>query len=138
LLDLEAMYEQRGLALALELLEKEFLPGTPPHKLSLAVGMPLICIKNLSQIRGLCHGTPLSLEAIHPHTLEVKDKHDLSHELPRFYFDLKSAKGGSKDEMYCKRIQFPVIPAFALTFNSVREQRSRRFLRLTTKLRKTP
>jgi len=46
--------------------------GTPPHKLILKVGVPIILLRNISPIEGLCNGTRLIVRGFQRHVIDAE------------------------------------------------------------------
>jgi len=46
--------------------------GTPPHRLILKKGVPIILLRNLSPIEGLCNGTRLIVREFNKHVIDVE------------------------------------------------------------------
>ncbi|CAG8481231.1 9193_t:CDS:2 [Scutellospora calospora] len=44
----------------------------PPHELRLKVNAPVICLRNIEPINGLCNGTRLLCHAFHPNVIEAE------------------------------------------------------------------
>lgn len=116
LIRLEATYDQRTVNIATHVLEQEMSPQLPPHVLDISVGMPLMLLRNISVADGLCNGSVLTCGAIHSHTLALLDKFGREHEIPRMRLAMPTA-APTTTEVYCHRIQFPVVPAFSITNN---------------------
>lgn len=91
------------------------LLGLPPHELKLKPGDPLVLLRNLDPIRGLCNGTRLIAASISPRVLQVyrscSDPTRTLIVLPRI--DLISKPGILPFTF--KRRQFPVRLAFCMT-----------------------
>jgi ATP-dependent DNA helicase PIF1 len=55
-----------------ESLNKMDFPGFPEHKLLLAVGMPIMLLRNLNIPQGLCNGTRLMITRLTKWTIGAK------------------------------------------------------------------
>ena len=110
--------------IGVEFVNRINLPNLPPHELNLKQGMPLMLLRNLSPIEGLCNGTRLIL-------LEVVQGRRLLHcriatgkfrgkevLIPRLTLDV------DKDlfPFEWSRRQFPVRVAFAMTIHKSQGQ----------------
>ncbi|KAI4334782.1 hypothetical protein L6164_013492 [Bauhinia variegata] len=60
-----------------EVLTTEFLnslttSGLPNHKIVLKIGVPIMLLRNIDQIQGLCNGTRLIITNLADHVIEAK------------------------------------------------------------------
>ncbi|CAG8673974.1 1670_t:CDS:2, partial [Scutellospora calospora] len=110
------------------LYQQEFLNsitsnGLPPHELRLKVGSPIMCLRNLDPMNGLCNGTRLVCRTFYPNLIEAiittgNCKGNIVF-LPRIPL---IPPENVKLPFTLKRKQFPVRPAFALTINKSQDQ----------------
>jgi ATP-dependent DNA helicase PIF1 len=112
-----------GLGLfTMEYLNSLNLPGVPSHKLELKIGAPVVLLRNLDPLHGLCNGTRMRVEAMsqriitakilngsHVGTIALIPRIDLIPSDTRLPFKLK-------------RRQFPIRLAFAMTINKAQGQ----------------
>jgi len=99
-------------------------PSLPPHSLCLKVGCPIMCLRNIDPVNGLCNGTRLQVNYIGTHHLRctiIGGKHrGKVHLLPRI--PLQSPDNDARCPYSFKRIQFPVRLAYAMTINKSQGQ----------------
>jgi ATP-dependent exoDNAse (exonuclease V) alpha subunit len=90
------------------------LPGTPSHELYLAVGMPIMVLRNLHVSKGLVNGALGVICELSDNVVIIKlDATDEFFHLQRICFPLTTIGGIHK----FVRHQFPVEPAFAITIS---------------------
>ena len=122
----------------------KYLGFTPPHKLDIKIGLPIICLRNINPNEGLCNGTRLKILAISNRIIQaeitigqfkglklfnkiykifkilwiilwIKDKKVFIPRMPL----IPSDTGLPFD---FKRIQFPIRPAYCITINKAQGQ----------------
>lgn len=94
----------------------------PPHKLRLKIGSPVMMLRNLAPMQGVCNGTRLICRAFLAHTIQAevatgpyKGNTVL---IPRITVTSTVEQVGVE----FKRCQFPIRPAFAMTINKSQGQ----------------
>jgi len=95
-----------------------YITGLPPHKLRLRVGMPVILLKNLAPPNH-CNGTRYIVLHMHSTKITLRaitgvGKGEILY-LPRIIN--KPGEGVTGWSFVLKRLQFPIVPAFAITIN---------------------
>ena len=96
--------------------------GLPPHELKLKIGTIIILLKNIDTRQGLCNGTRLIVNGLTNNIIvaticagKTKGKKCF---LPR----IAMSSGDSYLPISLKRLQFPVLLAFAITINKSQGQ----------------
>ncbi|KAL3813169.1 hypothetical protein ACJIZ3_014437 [Penstemon smallii] len=97
--------------------------GLPPHLLKLKYNCPIMLLRNLNPIQGLCNGTRLISKELADTFIGAKiaigDFKGTYVFIPRIPIE-------SSDKLKCpipfKRMQFPVHPCFAMTINKAQGQ----------------
>jgi ATP-dependent exoDNAse (exonuclease V) alpha subunit len=107
-----------------EVLNSLRVNGIPPHKLLLKKGAPIMMIRNLNPAGGLCNGTRLRVVELKTHVIRAiimaGSHHGKEVLIPRIIF---ISNNDIKDFPFrLRRIQFPVVPAFAMTINKAQGQ----------------
>ena len=110
-----------------EFYSEEFLnninvSGLPVHKLKLKVGVPIMVLRNLAPLKGVCNGTRLRVDKIGKYVLTTTIltgpmKNTLFF-VPRITLAMKHCKY----PFQMKRQQFPVRVAYAMTINKSQGQ----------------
>lgn len=96
--------------------------GFPPHKLTLALGSPIMLLRNLRPKQGLCNGTRLICTAFQQHVIEAEIITG-THTGERVFIPRVVLYADDLDlPITLKRVQFPVTPAFAMTINKLQGQ----------------
>ncbi|XP_026452356.1 ATP-dependent DNA helicase PIF1-like [Papaver somniferum] len=97
-------------------------PGSPPFKLDLKVGCPIMLLRNLAPKEGLCNGTTLVVTRCGRHVIKVKiitgEKSGEVVFIPRINFQPSASELNTQME----RRQFPIRVAYAMTINKSQGQ----------------
>jgi hypothetical protein len=100
--------------------------GMPPHILQLKVGMPVILMRNLNIAEGLVNGQVLIIEVVHPRFMKARIASGRYvgnlHGIPTIVFISPPEDNG----FTFRRVQLPVLPAFAITIHKSQGQTLRR------------
>lgn len=95
----------------------------PPHRLNLKVGCPVMLLRNLNAIDGLCNGTRMRIRAIRVRTIEcviLNGPHTGRLEtIPRIPLPSPTTDG---QMVAFVRQQFPIKLSFAMTINKAQGQ----------------
>lgn len=96
--------------------------GAPPHRLVLKVGAIVMLIRNINTSIGLCNGTRLKVEGMMNHLLRLRvlsgPFRNRVVSLPK----MAITPSDTRLPFQLKRVQFPVIPSFAITINKSQGQ----------------
>ncbi|KAH7697639.1 MACRO domain-containing protein 1, partial [Aphelenchoides avenae] len=101
--------------------------GMPPHLLTFRPGMVLVLMRNIDQYMGLCNGTRLHLIGKFGENLKCTvlsgpmAKAGGYTLIPRVRFEYGRKSDETNIDRFV-RIQYPVIPAFAMTINKAQGQ----------------
>ena len=96
--------------------------STPPHKLVLKIGVPIILLRNISPIEGLCNGTRLIIKGFLQHVIDAKIITG-SHVGKRVFIPRIRITPSDVDLPFqLVRRQFPIRLAFAMTINKSQGQ----------------
>jgi len=105
-----------------EVLNTFDVSGLPPHKLHLKVGAVVILLKNIDTRQGLCNGTRLTIKDLTDNLIvaNIASGKNKGHFvfLPR----MSMSPTDSDLPFRLKRLQFPVLLAFAMTINKSQGQ----------------
>ena len=99
----------------------------PPHLLTFRPGMVLVLMRNIDQYMGLCNGTRLQLVGKMGENLKCTvlsgpmAKSGGFTLIPRVRFEYGRKSDDTNIDRFV-RVQFPVIPAFAMTINKAQGQ----------------
>ena len=98
------------------------LPGMPPHKLTLKVGMPVMLLRNLDQKQGHCNGVKYVILCMAEHVIEVMSISGSNPGAKLFIPRITLISTSATLPFTMRRKQFPIKPAFALTANKAQGQ----------------
>jgi ATP-dependent DNA helicase PIF1 len=96
--------------------------GTPPHRLVLKKGVPIILLRNLSPAEGLCNGTRLIVIDCTKHLIDAEILTGSHHGKRVFIPRIRIAPSDSDLPFQLIRRQFPVRLAFAMSINKAQGQ----------------
>jgi hypothetical protein len=96
--------------------------GIPNHKLRLAVGLPIMLLRNLNQSNGLCNGTRLVVSQLSKWVIEAKIITGSHVGQKVFIPRIVLSPSETKWPFVLKRRQFPVCVCFAMTINKSQGQ----------------
>jgi ATP-dependent DNA helicase PIF1 len=95
--------------------------GMPPHALRLKEGCPLL-IRNLCPKHGLANGTRLLLRQVRSRVLQVDILTGSHAGMPALIPRIELQPSDVRQPFLFKRMQFPVVPAFAMSINKAQGQ----------------
>ncbi|XP_062006831.1 uncharacterized protein LOC133723982 isoform X2 [Rosa rugosa] len=105
-----------------EFLNKLEFNGLPSHILTLKIGMPIMLLRNLNQVSGLCNGTRLIITKLFDRLIEAKILTG-SNTGQKFYIPrIVLTATENKWPFTLKRRQFPIRPCYAMTINKSQGQ----------------
>ncbi|XP_026459471.1 ATP-dependent DNA helicase PIF7-like [Papaver somniferum] len=97
-------------------------PGSPPFKLDIKVGCPVMLLRNLAPKEGMCNGTRLVVTRCGRYVIEAKiitgEKAGEIVFIPRITFQ----PSPSELDIQMERRQFPIRVAYAMTINKSQGQ----------------
>lgn len=98
--------------------------GLPPGEINIKLGCPMILLRNLAPMHGLCNGTRMVVQRISGRVLEVKllgGEHagEVAF-IPRI--PLRPSSGTAEFSFVLQRLQFPARLAFAMSINKAQGQ----------------
>ena len=96
--------------------------GTPPHKLILKVGAPIMLLRNINPAEGLCNGTRLIVKQLQRSVIDAEIITG-SHIGQRVFIPrIRMAPSDTDLPFQLIRRQFPIRLAFAITINKAQGQ----------------
>ncbi|XP_040362560.1 uncharacterized protein LOC112168203 isoform X2 [Rosa chinensis] len=106
----------------IEFLNKLEFNGLPSHELILKVGMPIMLLRNLDQMSGLCNGTRLIITNLFSRLIEAKIL--TGNNIGKKYFIPRIVLTATENKwpFTFKRRQFPIRPCYAMTINKSQGQ----------------
>ncbi|XP_062005049.1 uncharacterized protein LOC133722214 [Rosa rugosa] len=114
--------ENINLLYPIEFLNKLEFNGLPSHELILKIGMPIMLLRNLNQMSGLCNGTRLIITNLFDRLIEAKiltgNNVGQKFLIPRIILTASE----NKWPFIFKRRQFPIRPCYAMTINKSQGQ----------------
>jgi ATP-dependent DNA helicase PIF1 len=105
-----------------EVLNTFDVSGLPPHALHLKVGAVVILLKNIDTRQGLCNGTRLILKNLTDNLIVAEIASGKNKGESVFLPRMSMSPTDSDLPFKLKRLQFPVLLAFAMTINKSQEQ----------------
>ncbi|GBB98631.1 hypothetical protein RclHR1_32800002 [Rhizophagus clarus] len=96
--------------------------GTPPHKLILKVDAPIMLLRNISPIEGLCNGTRLIVKRFQQHVIDAEILTGSHIDKRVFIPQIKMTPSDVRLPFQLVCHQFPVCLAFAMTINKAQDQ----------------
>jgi hypothetical protein len=114
----DSVLDQRAAALyPTEFLNALNLSGIPPHELKLKLNCPVMLMRNLNALGGLCNGTRMICRGFRPHVIEAEIISG-SHIGQRVFLPRISLTTTDTDLPFqLRRRQFPIRVCFAITIN---------------------
>ncbi|XP_045031967.1 ATP-dependent DNA helicase pif1-like [Daphnia magna] len=105
-----------------EILNTFNVSGLPPHELKLKTGAIIILLKNITSRKGLCNGTRLIIRtlALNLTVADIAAGKNKGHTV--FLPPMAMTPTNSDLPFKLKRLQFPVLVAFAMTINKSQGQ----------------
>jgi ATP-dependent DNA helicase PIF1 len=105
-----------------EFLNSIAINNFPQHRLLLKTGVPIVLLRNINQVVGLCNGTRLMVDRLGDRVIEAclmtENNFGVSVAIPRIILNASSPKW----PFVLQRRQFPVRVCYAMTINKCRGQ----------------
>lgn len=96
--------------------------GLPNHKIKLKVGTPIMLLRNLDQLEGLCNGTRLIVTRLANHVLEAKVVYGKNIGSIIYIPQISISLSQSPWPFKLIRRQYPIIVSYAMTINKSQGQ----------------
>ncbi|KAI5385991.1 hypothetical protein KIW84_072535 [Lathyrus oleraceus] len=118
----DTTYNESYEVLTPEFLSKLRTSGIPNHKIKLKVGTPIMLMRNLDQVDGLCNGTRLIVTRLANHVIEAKIMSGKN--IGNIFYIPRMSMSPSDSPWPFKLIQrqFPIIVSYAMTINKSQGQ----------------
>lgn len=97
-------------------------PGLPSHELNLKVGTPVMLLRNVDQVAGLCNGTRLMITRLGKFVLEGKVLSGRDIGVKVYIPRLSLTPSDTRIPFKFQRRQFPIGISFAMTINKSQGQ----------------
>ena len=101
----------------LEYLNSIDLSGIPKHELKLKINQPIILIRNISNVNGLCNGTRMVVKVMHDYCIEVEFLKGPRKGQREFLPKMKLNPSDNTLPFEFTRKQFPIKVAFTMSIN---------------------
>ena len=99
------------------------LSGLPRHSITIKIGCPIILLRNLDPIAGLCNGTRLIITAFHKRVIEAKILSSIHRGKSAFIPRISICTASSSGLPFTLRChQFPIQVAFSMSINKSQGQ----------------
>ena len=105
-----------------EFLNSLNISGVPPHELNLKIGLPVILLRNINPIIGLCNGTRMVVKQILTRVIECEISIGAFKGNKVFIPRMALIPTDSDLPFEFSRVQFPLRPAFCMTINKAQGQ----------------
>lgn len=119
-IDLDGNFEHA--VFAPEILNGFKAPGIPNHILSLKEGVPIMLLRNIDQLNGLCNGTRLQVMLLGDHVIEARIISGKFFGKVTYIPRMKLIPSDKRIPFKFQRRQFPVTVYFAMTINKSQGQ----------------
>ncbi len=96
--------------------------GTPPHRLILKIGIPIMLLRNISLIEGLCNSTRLIVKGFQQHVIDAEILTGSYSGKRVFIPRIRITPSDADLPFQLVRHQFPIRLAFAMTINKAQGQ----------------
>ena len=106
----------------LEYLEKETPIGLPPHNLMLKIGMPVILLRNIDILSGLCNGTRMTIINLHETFIECLILTGSHQGTTAFIPKMVTTSNTNELPYKLHRFQLPIRKCYAMTINKSQGQ----------------